>query len=160
MLDVYRVKIKDANFSLKMRDDIDVYPANIVALNNMRFSNINADLKNVLLIDDSINVKFNRFSAKEASGFEVKSISGEFVASSKGMVAKNTRIRTTNSDLSIDVLMKTSSWDSYGEVIDSVYFDGEIKKGSYLGMKDATYWAETLKGFEQKIGRASCRERV
>lgn len=155
VLDVYRVKIKDANFSLKMRDDIDVYPANIVALNNMRFSNINADLKNVLLIDDSINVKFNRFSAKEASGFEVKSISGEFVASSKGMVAKNTRIRTTNSDLSIDVLMKTSSWDSYGEVIDSVYFDGEIKKGSYLGMKDATYWAETLKGFEQKVDLAT-----
>lgn len=150
ILNVYRVKLKDANFSLKLIDDTDVYPPNLVAINNMRFRNINADLQNLLLIDDSINVKVNRFSAKEASGFEIKSISGEFVASSKGMVAKNARIRTPNSDLYADGQMKTSSWDTYGEVIDSVYFEGELKKGSYIGMKDATYWAETLKGFEQK----------
>ena len=150
ILNVYRVKLKDANFSLKLIDDTDVYPPNLVAINNMRFRNINADLQNLLLIDDSINVKVNRFSTKEASGFEIKSISGEFVASSKGMVAKNARIRTPNSDLYADGQMKTSSWDTYGEVIDSVYFEGELKKGSYIGMKDATYWAETLKGFEQK----------
>ncbi len=150
ILNVYRVKLKDANFSLKLIDDTDVYPPNLVAINNMRFRNINADLQNLLLIDDSINVKVNRFSTKEASGFEIKSISGEFVASSKGMVAKNARIRTPNSDLYANGQMKTSSWDTYGEVIDSVYFEGELKKGSYIGMKDATYWAETLKGFEQK----------
>lgn len=150
VLDVSRVKVKDLNFSLKMRDNTGIYPANIVAINNMRFREINADLKNVLLINDSINVSINRFAAKEASGFEIKDVTGEFVASPKGMIAKNANMKTPNSDLFFDAKMKTSSWDTYSDFIDSVYFEAEMKEGSQVGLKDATYWAETMKGFEQK----------
>ncbi|MFA6806027.1 MAG: translocation/assembly module TamB domain-containing protein [Bacteroidales bacterium] len=150
VLDIYRVKIKDANISLKLRDNHDVYPPNLVAINNMRFREVDADFQNMLLINDSINIKVNQFKAKELSGFEVQSLIGDIVFSSKGMILKNTNLITPNSNLFFDVQTQTNSWKAYGNFIDSVYFEGEIKKGSKIGMKDATYWIKSVKGSEQK----------
>lgn len=150
ILNVNRVKLKNAKFSLKITDNHTVYPPNIVAINNIRLSDLNADIEDILIISDSINAKVNLFTAKEVSGFNIRGMSGDFVVSSKGMIAKNTKISTPNSELYFDAQIKTSSWDTYSSFIDSVYFEGEIHKGSVVGMKDATYWAETLKGFEQK----------
>jgi hypothetical protein len=150
VVSVNRVRLKDVSFSLRLLDNKDVYPQDMVAINNMRYGNISADIEDVSVIKDSINVKINNFVAKEVSGLEVTNISGKFTVSPKSIIAKDANLRTLNSDLYFDASMKTATWKTYSKFIDSVYCVGEIKKGSIAGMKDATYWAEVIRGFEQK----------
>lgn len=150
VVEVNRVRLRDVAFSLRLLENTDVYPQDMVAINNMRYSSINGDIEDVSVIKDSINVRIRKFAAKEASGLEVNNISGSFVVCPKAIIAKNANLRTVNSDLYFDAIMKTKTWGTYSSFIDSVYCEGEIKKGSIAGMKDATYWAETIRGFEQR----------
>ncbi len=150
VVEVNSLRLKDVNFSLKLRDKKDVYPQNMVAINNMRYRNISAEMEDISVIKDSINVVIEKFAAKEYSGLEVKNISGKFTVSPRTIIAKNANLKTLNSDLYFDAKMNTATWKTYSKFIDSVYCEGEIKKGSVAGMKDATYWAEVINGFEQK----------
>ncbi|MBP1645923.1 MAG: hypothetical protein H6Q16_1498 [Bacteroidetes bacterium] len=150
VVEVNSLMVKNVNFSLKLTDRKEVYPKNMVAINNMRYSNISAEMEDISVIKDSINVVIEKFAAKEYSGLEVKNISGKFTVSPRTIIAKNANIKTLNSDLYFDAKMNTATWKTYSKFIDSVYCEGEIKKGSVAGMKDATYWAEVIKGFEQK----------
>ncbi|MFA6367621.1 MAG: translocation/assembly module TamB domain-containing protein [Bacteroidales bacterium] len=150
VVEIDRIKLRNIDFRLKLKDNLNTYAPNLVAINNMHFSAVDADFQNIEVINDSVSVTIKKFSAKETSGFEVKYISGEFIISSKGMIAKNANIRTLNSDLYFDAKTETSTWKTYSNFIDSAYCEAEIKKGSEIGMKDATYWAQTINGFEQK----------
>ncbi len=150
VVEVNSLRLKDVNFSLKLRDKKDIYPQNMVAINNMRYRNISAEMGDISVIRDSVNVVIEKFAAKEYSGLEVKNISGKFTVSPRTIIAKNANLKTLNSDLYFDAKMNTATWKTYSKFIDSVYCEGEIKKGSVAGMKDATYWAEVIKGFEQK----------
>ena len=150
VVEVNSVRLKDVSFSLRLSDNNDIYPQNMVAINNMRYGDISAEIEDVSVINDSINVVIEKFAAKEFSGLEVRNISGKFTVCPKTIIAKNANIKTLNSDLYFDAKMSTSTWKTYSKFIDSVYCEGEIKKGSIAGMKDATYWAEVIKGFEQK----------
>ncbi|MDD4545017.1 MAG: translocation/assembly module TamB domain-containing protein [Bacteroidales bacterium] len=147
---VDRIKMDNMKFSLRLKDNLTKYPEDLVALNNMRFRDIYADIRDIIVIGDSINLSFKNFKAKEHSSFEVKNIEGNFLVSSKEIRAEKAKIITTNSILNFAVKMNTTSWKTYSSFIDSVYCEGEIEKGSIAGMKDATYWAETIRGFHQK----------
>ena len=150
IVDVKRCKFKNVSFSLRLRNNKKEYPERLVALNNMRYTDLNFDMRDIVFVKDSINVRIKKFSAKEKSGFNIKNISGSFIVCPRTIIAKDANIETSNSDLHFDALMRTTSWKSYGHFIDSVYCQGEIKKGSQVGMKDATYWADATRGFEQK----------
>lgn len=143
-------KFENLNFSLQLKDNKTIYPSYRVAVNNMQFKNVNCDFRNIVVANDSISVKIIDFAAKESSGFDVKKIAGEFIICPKTMIAKDAIIETSNSKLLFDAKMVTTFWGTYSHFIDSVYCEGEIKKGSIAGMKDATYWADVIKGFEQK----------
>lgn len=150
VIDVKRCKFKNVSFSLILKNNKKIYPERLVAINNMRYTDLNFDIRDIVVVKDSINVTIKKFSAKEKSGFHIKNISGKFIVCPKTIIAKEANIKTSNSDLYFDALMKTKSWKTYGHFIDSVYCQGEIKKGSIAGMKDATYWADAIRGFEQK----------
>lgn len=151
IIDVKRCKLKNVSFSLRLRGNKKIYPQRLVAINNMRYRDVNFDMRDILVISDSINVRIKNFSAKERSGLYIKNLSGSFTVSPKGIIAKDANIRTSNTDLYFDALMKTKSWKTYSHFVDSVYCKGEIKKGSFAGIKDATYWADVIRGFEQKV---------
>lgn len=168
IVDVRRCRLNNVSFSLQLKEDSTQYPKNMVAINNMQYKEINADIQNIIVVKDSINVQMNKFSAKECSGLFVKNISGKFRVSPKGIYAENANLRTSNSNLNFNVKMHTSTWKTYSHFIDSVYIKGEIKKGSIAGMKDATYWTDVLEGsaqraiigakFDGKISDLHCEE--
>lgn len=150
VIDVKRCKFKNVSFALILKNNKKIYPDRLVAINNMRYTNLNLDMRDIVVVNDSINVTIKKFSAKEKSGLYIKNISGSFTVCPKTIIAKDANIKTSNSDLYLDALMRTTSWKTYSHFIDSVYCQGEIKKGSKVGMKDATYWADVIRGFEQK----------
>ncbi|HBN06940.1 MAG TPA: hypothetical protein DD434_14325, partial [Bacteroidales bacterium] len=124
VVEVNSLRLKDVNFSLKLRDKKDVYPQNMVAINNMRYRNISAEMEDISVIKDSINVVIEKFAAKEYSGLEVKNISGKFTVSPRTIIAKNANLKTLNSDLYFDAKMNTATWKTYSKFIDSVYCEG------------------------------------
>lgn len=148
-LRVGRLKMENVNFRLDLNDNPNPIPDFGVATNHMQFNDINAVIKDITVISDSINANFQRFSTRERSGQNVKNLSGKFVVSPRGIICNNMHLETEDSDLRMQASINTTSWKTYSYFLDSAYCNLLIAKGSKASVKDGTYWAPILKGFDQ-----------
>lgn len=146
---VKNCKMKDVNFSLDLNDNPKPVPEFGVAVNHMKYSDINATIKDIEVISDSVSVNISKFSLMERSGFKLKELRGRVIASPKRILCEGLHIQTDNSDLYMQAHIKTDSWKTYSSFVDSAYCMLFVRSGSKVGMKDATYWAPVLKGFNQ-----------
>lgn len=150
-LAVDKVKLENIDFSLDLNDNPAPIPEFGVAVNHINFSHIDAVIRDVSVISDSIMATFVRFSATERSGQRIKDIGGKFTVSPKGIFCRDMRLKTDNSDIKLHAAIRTSSWNTYSHFIDSAYCNLYISEGSLVSVKDATYWAPMLKGFDQSF---------
>lgn len=150
VIKVDRCKLNNVNFSLNLNDSPSPIPEFGVAVNHMQYQQINGVFDDIVVINDSINVNIKRFSAKERSGVTLKNLKGKFTVSPKGIICRSMRVETEESDLRLYASIKTDSWKTYSYFIDSADCFLFLQRGSKVGMKDATYWAPMLKGFDQK----------
>lgn len=150
VIKVDRCKLNNVNFALNLNDSPTPIPEFGVAINHMQYKQINGVLDDVVVINDSINVNIKRFSAKERSGFVLENLKGKFTVSPKGIICRSMQVKTAESDLKMYASIKTDTWKTYSYFIDSADCFLFLQKGSKAGLKDATYWAPVLKGFDQK----------
>ena len=150
VIKVDRCKLNNVNFSLNLNDSPSPIPEFGVAVNHMQYDQINGVFDDIVVINDSINVNIKRFSAKERSGVTLKNLKGKFTVSPKGIICRSMRVETEESDLRLYASIKTDSWKTYSYFIYSADCFLFLQRGSKVGMKDATYWAPMLKGFDQK----------
>lgn len=150
VIKVDRCRLNNVNFALNLNDNPTPIPEFGVAINHMQYREINGVLDDIVVIKDSINVNIKRFSAKERSGMVLENLKGKFTVSPKGIICRSMRVKTAESDLRLHASIKTTSWKTYSYFIDSADCFLFLQKGSKAGLKDATYWAPMLKGFDQK----------
>ncbi len=150
VIKVDRCKLNNVNFRLDLNDTPTPIPEFGVAINHMQYNQINGVLDDIVVINDSINVNIKRFSTKERSGVTLKNLKGKFTVSPNGIICKSMQVQTEESNLRLYASIKTDSWKTYSYFIDSADCFLFLQKGSKVGMKDATYWAPMLKGFDQK----------
>ena len=150
VIKVDRCKLNNVNFSLDLNDTPTPIPEFGVAINHMQYNQINGVLDEIVVINDSINVNIKRFSTKERSGVTLKNLKGKFTVSPKGITCRSMQVQTEESNLKLYASIKTDSWKTYSHFIDSADCFLFLQRGSKVGMKDATYWAPMLKGFDQK----------
>ena len=150
VIKVDRCKLNNVNFRLDLNDTPTPIPEFGVATNHMQYNQINGVLDDIVVINDSINVNIKRFSTKERSGVTLKNLKGKFTVSPNGIICKSMQVQTEESNLRLYASIKTDSWKTYSYFIDSADCFLFLQKGSKVGMKDATYWAPMLKGFDQK----------
>ncbi|MEE1202802.1 MAG: hypothetical protein UHN59_00725, partial [Bacteroidales bacterium] len=148
-LRVDKLKMDNVDFKLDLNTNPTPIPDFGVAVNHMQFDDINAIIKDIVVINDSIRADFQRFSTRERSGQTIKDLSGKFVVSPRGITCLDMHLQTDDSDLRMQAGIKTSSWKTYSYFIDSADCNLLIAKGSRVSVKDATYWAPMLKGFDQ-----------
>ncbi|MEE0910113.1 MAG: hypothetical protein UIQ51_04975, partial [Bacteroidales bacterium] len=148
-LRVDKLKMDNVDFKLDLNTNPTPIPDFGVAINHMQFDDINAIIKDIVVINDSIRADFQRFSTRERSGQTIKDLSGKFVVSPRGITCRDMHLQTDDSDLRLQAGIKTSSWKTYSYFIDSADCNLLIAKGSRVSVKDATYWAPMLKGFDQ-----------
>lgn len=148
-LRVDKLKMDNVDFKLDLNTNPTPIPDFGVAINHMQFDDINAIIKDIVVINDSIRADFQRFSTRERSGQTIKDLSGKFVVSPRGITCRDMHLQTDDSDLRMQAGIKTSSWKTYSYFIDSADCNLLIAKGSRVSVKDATYWAPMLKGFDQ-----------
>ncbi len=150
VIKVDRCRLNNVNFCLDLNDTPTPIPDFGVAINHMQYNQINSVIDDIVVINDSINVNIKRFSTKERSGVTLKNLKGKFTVSPKGIICRSMQVQTEESDLKLYASIKTESWKTYSYFIDSADCFLFLQRGSKVGMKDATYWAPMLKGFNQK----------
>ncbi len=151
VLKVERLRMDNVNFRLDMYDNPKPIPEFGVATNHLAFSNTDALISDVELISDSVTATFVRFSTVERCGQIVKDFSGRFKVSPSGISCHNMHVKTEDTDLKMQVGIRTESWKTYSHFIDSAYCVLVAANGSRLSMKDVTYWVPSLQGFDMSF---------
>ncbi len=144
--------MKNVNFSLDLTegDTSNLKPYG-VQHQQMTYQNINANIRDISVIKDSIHANFVRFKTTEKSGFDILDMRMDATVSSKGIKAKNARIQTPTTKLLFDAELKYRHWKTMGSYIDSVQMTAHFKEGNYGNFKDAGYWAEVLWGINEQV---------
>lgn len=65
VVEIDRIKLRNIDFRLKLKDNLNTYAPNLVAINNMHFSAVDADFQNIEVINDSVNVTIKKFQPKK-----------------------------------------------------------------------------------------------
>jgi len=101
------------------------------------------ELSDLLIEQDTFNLRIHELIAKDRSGFEVEHLSGKFRLSSRFLLASELLVKTPNSDLSLDFAFNYSSWNDYIQFPYTVNIKADIKP-SVLNLNDIGYYASSL----------------
>jgi hypothetical protein len=95
---------------------------------------------------DSIIFKVREIQALDRSGSGMAHFETDFVICSTAMLFENTLLETVQgSFVRGDIRFKYSNWQSFGNFIDSVRFDSDIKE-STIRVKDVAFYSDALLG--------------
>ena len=112
--------------------------------------NINLDLTQFEMINDSFNAVFNHLSWIEKSGFKLDNFTGNAIFSSTRTVVENLNVVTPFSNIKIDLNYEYDSIGSYVEFIDEVYMNYDLDS-SIINFKDISYFTSTLQGMDYEV---------
>lgn len=146
VLHVKNLELKDCRFVYQIADKtkdsgfgMDYY--------NLDVKSIQAKLKDILLVNDSISGKIESLSANEKSGISLKNLNTQVDIYNRGLVLKNARLETAYSHLNFDLKFDYPNWDAYNHFDDEVKMSGTIRK-SKVNMKDIAFFAPAMEGMD------------
>lgn len=137
--------------TLELFQDSTTFPG--IRVPNMWFKDISFRARN-LRIDTSprITLQMDNFSAKEASGMNVKSLKMNAYVAQDAIAANDLELTTDSSNIKCDVLMKYRSFETFEHFLDSVVMHVTLKEGTCCNMADAAYWTSTLWRMHEQVG--------
>jgi hypothetical protein len=143
------VDIEDVDFTYEYRDTI---PDTGFGMNydHLRIRDIYANLKNLIIIDDSLSGKINHMKLTEASGFKVNDFSSDFVVAYTMMDFSNLHVQTPKSSLDGKVHFEYDSYDDLSDFIEKVQMRGKIRKSS-INLDEIAVFAPELRGLNQQV---------
>ncbi|MBR1549586.1 MAG: translocation/assembly module TamB domain-containing protein [Bacteroidales bacterium] len=124
-----------------------VYPYG-VQIPHMEFFNINAKIRNVLVMNDDVTCNIVRFATRERSGFTLKDMRGDIHVSPYEIVAHNMRVVTGRSTIVTDAELHYDTWKGMKGYVSTVQHQATLKEGTHVAMSDVAYWAPVLWGIE------------
>lgn len=117
--------------------------------NNIRINQINTDLRDFVLVEDSLDFTVKRLAAREYCGLAIKNMHSRTKISSSGMDFENLELHTDNSELRDRIVFEYESYRDFGEFIDSVNIDGHLED-ALVSVKDLAYFSDELKSYEDE----------
>ncbi len=143
------VDISKTNFTYRNEPRMDLN-ARSMDYANLVFTGIDLKLRNLAIVNDTIFAQIEQLSAKEKCGIHLKEFSAQAVVSPREVVAKNLKIKTENSQLSLDLRFSYNNWNAYLDFIDSVKVSSTIRTSS-LSMKDIAFFAPGIAGMNDRF---------
>lgn len=140
--------LKNVDFSYHYQNDTSSFKG--VNFDHIHLKNINGDLKNIKIIDDSISTYINALSFKDHSGFEIKKLNTDFVISPKVLICYDLNLMTNESNIKGQLKFETTSWDDYNDFEEKVLMSGHFFN-SKLNFGDIAYFTEELEGINKFI---------
>lgn len=111
-------------------------------------ADLNIKAKDFKLIDANVAMNFKQLAFNQYGGFQLKQGSGDFRICDTTLTFNNLKLKTTQSDLDLDLYFRYNNWGSYGDFLDSVRIGAEIRP-SILAMDDIADWAPAIRGMNE-----------
>lgn len=143
-------EVKLRNTSFRLRFDDDTVSGRAFKENDIRFNEIQADLRNFYVVDDSLNFEGEHLSLVEQNSFRVKRMKGNGIICSHGMYYSDLLLETENSRLGDYFAMEYDSWRSFNEFYDQVILDAALKN-SEVSFKDIRYFSDNLLDWDETV---------
>lgn len=131
------------DLSFGYRSDQPEYLTEGIDYNNLLFSEIFLNLKDIAIIGDSVAASIEHISCKEQSGIELLDLSGDARVSSSGIRVKNALITTGKSNLDLDLDFLYEGYNNLSDFLDSVRINAVIRS-SLVILSDVGYFAPEL----------------
>ncbi|TXH20207.1 MAG: hypothetical protein E6Q95_06205 [Chitinophagaceae bacterium] len=116
---------------------------------NIDFSNINADFKDVMLLNDSLTSNLN-LSTQERSGLQVKKLKARVIVTAKEMTFSQLDLETNKSRLQNYFSMQYAGIDRMASFIDSVTLVGKFDNAN-VHTDDISFFAPAMKTWKKNV---------
>ena len=117
---------------------------------DLDLSEINGDIHDMSVVNDTIFASIRLLSCREKSGFYLRKFSSLVRLSSTGLDMEEMQIRTRSSTVDGELSFRYSDYRDYLDFIDSVEISSEFVK-SEISVADVAYFAPALKGIAYNI---------
>lgn len=117
--------------------------------NNIHVQNVYGKFSEIGFKGDTISAQITHLSAKEHSGIEIKNLTTYAKVSSTLLSCDSLYLKTNNSLVKGNLQFKYDTWEDYTDFVNKVYIKANLLDSSKLNMKDVTYFAEDINGFEE-----------
>ena len=131
---VDRVLLKNLNFQLWDQNNAqpEKTEQHLMDFSHLLLDSINLDLENLAILNDTILARINHLGAREVSGFELVGLATDVNVSPSGILLDSLRLKTTNSDLCLDLHMLFEGYQAMSSFVDSVQLDAKIRPSSLM----------------------------
>ena len=110
---------------------------------HLDLDDINLEASDFYIFGDSIRANIANLSARELSGFELKSFQSDAIVSQSGIRLNGLLMETNNSNFDLDLNMLFSGFDDISNFVDSVVFDATIRPSDIM-LSDIGVFADVM----------------
>lgn len=115
---------------------------------------INIDINNAQIVEDTLYAKVNKLTAKERSGFVIKNLSTNAVIAPNHMLFHQLHAITGESDITNYYAMEYHSFHDFDDYENRVVMTGHFV-GATVSINDIDYYAHALKEIDHNIVKLS-----
>lgn len=117
--------------------------------NNLHITNVYGRLSEIDFRNDTIFSQITNLRANEQCGISLNNLTTKASISSNHLQCDSLYLKTDNSLVKGSLSFKYDTWSDYTDFINKVYMKGNLKDSTLLNMKDVTYFAEDINGFNE-----------
>lgn len=128
LLEIDHIIIANLDFLLwnQNTDEPEAIEQKAIDYSHIDIDSLYLDVKNLLIIGDSIHAVVEMLKAKEMSGFIIKSLQSDVIVGQSGIYLTDLQLETNNSLIHTDLNMLYDGFGALGNFVDSVRFDATI----------------------------------
>lgn len=118
--------------------------------NDMLFSDINAELYDFKIINDSLSFKSKHLSTNEKCGLIVSQLSSDIIISSSTMQFKDLLLKTPHSEIKDYLIFNYTSYQDFADFISSVKIRSQLTD-AIIHSKDIAYFSNALNYYDDIV---------
>lgn len=144
------LKLNNVDFTYRLlRDTIPVKQN--MNYHNIHVSQVYGSISDIDFKGDSIFAQITNLSAKEHSGIVLKNLTTKAKIAPNELRCDSLRLQTDSSLVLGKLQFKYDTWSDYQDFVNKIYIKATIKDSSKLCMKDVTYFAKDINGFNESF---------
>ena len=149
---VDKISLKNIDFMLWNQNTADsLKTANhLMDYAHLDLDDIFLEASDFYMFGDSIHANIANLSAKELSGFDLKSFQSDAIVSQSGIRLNGLKMETNNSQFDMDLNMLYDSFDAFSDFVNKVNFDATIRPTNVM-LSDIGVFTEVMYKMPNKV---------
>ncbi len=152
-LSFYAVNLQDINFRYSQVDSTNkkaTYTAGNMNYKDIYLQHINGDISNLFIVGDSVAAQLVDWNFREQGGLMMNKWDGQITVSIKTIQLNQATIKTKNTNLQGNIVLKYKDWKAFDDFEDNVNMNIELQS-THLSGKDIAYFSPLLNGLDKEI---------